>query len=122
MKHFCAPFHAGSHDQPALAPDAPPPVVIAKAFDRMRPSLRARVLSRLLAAVGPMALAVVGGGAFARLALRAGRREPVVSADDAMAATGDHVRDLVRYVQQANPRVVDQLLKALAGEIPCDCR
>ena len=88
----------------------------------MNPPQRARLLSRLLAAVGPLALAVVGGGVFAKYASRAGRRATAVSADDAAAATGEQVRELVRYVQQANPVVVDQLLSVLAGERPCDCR
>lgn len=111
-----------SLDGSAVRSDAPPPVAIAAAFERVNPPLRARLLSRLLAAVGPLALAVVGGGAFAKCASRAGRRVPTISVDDAAAATAEQVRELVRYVQQANPVVVAQLMKALAGERPCDCR
>jgi hypothetical protein len=104
-----------------LLSNAPPPVAIASAFERVNPPLRARLLSRLLAAVGPLALAVVGGGAFAKYVSRAGRRVTTISVDDASAATAEQVRELVRYVQQANPVVVTQLMRVLTGEVPCDC-
>jgi hypothetical protein len=111
-----------SIDEIALPSCAPPPVAIASVFERVNPPLRARLLNRLLAAVGPLALAVVGGGVFAKYVAHAGRRPTAVSVDDAAAATGEQVRELVRYVQQANPAVVTQLMRALAGERPCDCR
>ena len=38
------------------------PVIVARAFTAAGVGLRARVLSRLLPSVGPLALAVVGGG------------------------------------------------------------
>jgi hypothetical protein len=111
-----------SLDGPALRSDAPPPVAIAAAFERVNPPLRARLLRRLLAAVGPLALAVVGGGAFAKYVSRAGRRVSTISVDDAAAANAEQVRDLVRYVQQANPLVVAQLMISISCVPPCDCR
>ena len=111
-----------SIDAITLPSNAPPPVAIASAFERVNPTLRARLLSRLLTAVGPLALAVVGGGVFAKYVAHAGRRATAVSVDDAAAATAEQVRELVRYVQQANPVVVTQLMRALTGEVPCDCR
>jgi hypothetical protein len=115
-------FPETSIDGMILPSNAPPPVAIASAFECVNPPLRARLLNRLLAAVGPLALAVVGGGVFAKYVTQAGRRATAVSVDDAVAATAEQVRELVRYVQQANPVVVTQLMRALNGEVPCDCR
>ena len=109
-------------DRLASPAHAPASVAIASALERAYPPLRARLLGRLVAAVGPLALAVVGGGAFAKYVRRASGGAPAVSADDAAAATARQVRELVRYVQQANPMVVTQLMRDLTGELPCDCQ
>jgi len=42
------------------------PAIVARAFVAAGVGLRVKVLRRLLPAVGPLALTVVGGGAFAR--------------------------------------------------------
>ncbi|MEP7183065.1 MAG: hypothetical protein ABI886_12850 [Betaproteobacteria bacterium] len=90
--------------------------IVASAFARAGLALRIDVLRRLLAAVGPLALAVVGGGAFAKYL-----REPrwpalAVSLEDAARATSSQVFELVRYVEQSNPDVVAQALAALARD------
>jgi hypothetical protein len=105
-----------------LAANAPPSLAIASALERVKPPLRARLLSRLIAAVGPLALAVVGGGAFAKYVRRASGEAPSVSAEDAATATARQVRELVRYVQQANPMVVAQLVRDLDSTCQCGCQ
>ena len=92
------------------------PAIIAGAFERINIRLRARMLGRLLASVGPLALTVVGGGAFAKYVAQARWPEIPVSFEDAARATSSQVHELVRYVQQSNPQLVGQLLDVLARD------
>ncbi len=78
--------------------------------------MRAHVLRRLLAAVGPLALAVVGGGVFAKYLRQARWPEVPVSLEDAAQATSAQIYDLVRYVEQSDPNVVAQVLASLAHD------
>jgi len=77
-------------------------------------ALRARLLGRLLGSVGPLALKVVGGGVFAKYVRHARRPEIAVSFEDAARATSGQVCDVVRYVEQSNPKLIDKLLTALS--------
>ena len=100
---------AGELPEDVQAPSAPDetqslPIVIANAFTRLRLRLRARVLRRLLLPVGPMALAVLGGGVFSKYAAHARWPRIYVSFDDAARITSAQVYELVRYVQQKQPR------------------
>ncbi len=92
------------------------PHIVAAAFDRLNVRLRARMLGRLLAAVGPLALAVVGGGAFAKYVAQARWPEVPVSFEDAARATSSQIYDIVRYVQQSNPQLFSHLLDVLARD------
>jgi hypothetical protein len=89
------------------------PAIIASAFGRLNVERRARLLGRLLGSVGPLALVVVGGGVFAKYLRNARWPEVPISFEDAARATSSQVQDLVRYVEQSNPHVVDGLLTAL---------
>jgi len=93
---------------------------IADAMSRLHLAERARLLSRLVAGVGVLALAVVSGGAFARYAAVARQSDFVVTLEDAARATRTQVCELVRYVQQSNPeliaRVRDELARLLGAE------
>ena len=89
------------------------PAVIASAFGKLDLDRRARLLGRLLGSVGPLALAVVGGGVFAKYLRNARWPEVPISFEDAARATSSQVHDLVRYVEQSNPHLVDGLLAAL---------
>jgi hypothetical protein len=90
---------------------------VAKAFTRIGPRLRVQVLSRLLSATGPMALAVIGGGMFAKYIGRARWPEIPVSLEDAAQATSSQIIDLVRYVEQSNPMVLRQVVALLSTDI-----
>ena len=92
------------------------PDIVAAAFDRLNIRLRARMLGRLLASVGPLALAVVGGGAFAKYVAQARWPEVPVSFEDAARATSGQIYDIVRYVQQSNPQLFSHLLDTLARD------
>lgn len=92
---------------------------IADALPRLHLPERARLLSRLVAGVGVLALAVVGGGAFARYALAVRRSEVFVTLEDAARATHAQIYELASYVQQSNPelieRVRDELVRLLGA-------
>jgi hypothetical protein len=102
---------------PVVPESTPPlPAIVAGAYARLNVRLRARMLGRLLAAVGPLALTVVGGGAFAKYLSQARWPEIPVSFDDAERTTAEEVHDLVRYVQQSNPEIVSRLMSLLASD------
>jgi hypothetical protein len=105
-----APATPGTEPSPSL------PAIVAHSFERLNVRSRARMLGRLLASVGPLALAVVGGGAFSKYVSMARWPEIPVSFDDAAAATSAQIFDLVRYVQQSNPQLFSQLLSVLARD------
>jgi NAD-specific glutamate dehydrogenase len=86
---------------------------VARAFGKLDLERRARLLGRLLGSVGPLALAVVGGGVFAKYLGNARWPEVPISFEDAARATSSQVHELVRYVEQSNPHLVDSLLTAL---------
>ena len=89
------------------------PAIMASVFGKLNVERRARLLGRLLGSVGPLALAVVGGGVFAKYLRNARSPEVPISFEDAARATSTQVHDLVRYVEQSNPHLVDRLLAAL---------
>ena len=92
------------------------PSIIASAFGKLDLERRARLLGRLLGSVGPLALAVVGGGVFAKYLRNARWPEIPVSLEDAAHASSSQVHDIVRYVEQSNPHVIDGLLAALSQD------
>jgi hypothetical protein len=100
---------AASSDAESAAPVA---ARVADVFGRLNIRLRARMLGRLLASVGSLALAVIGGGAFAKYITHA-TSEISVSLEDAARATWGQVFELVRYVQQSHPQRFERLLDDL---------
>ena len=90
------------------------PATVAGKFGKLEIKQRARVLGRLLASVGPLALKVVGGGVFAKYVRHARSPEIPVSLEDAARATSSEVCDLVHYVEQSNPKLVEGLSAALS--------
>jgi hypothetical protein len=116
MKHAKRPPVPNPVQDDAPVNSPPVPAIVAGAFDRLNIRQRARMLGRLLASVGPLALAVVGGGAFAKYVAQARWAEIPVSLEDAARATSEQVYELVRYVQQSNPQLLNQLLNLLARD------
>ena len=100
------------------SPAAPPTlqVIVAASFDRLAIRQRARMLGRLLASVGPLALTVLGGGAFAKDATHARWPEIPVSMEDAARATSGQIQEIVRYIEQSNPQLFNHLLELLARD------
>lgn len=93
------------------------PAIVARAFTAASVGLRARVLSRLLPSVGPLALAVLGGGAFAKYVHQARWSALSVSFSDAARVTSTQIYELVTYVQQSNPEVARQILSVLSRDV-----
>jgi len=89
------------------------PAVFARAFAKLNLERRARLLGRLLGSVGPLALVVIGGGFFAKYLRNARSAQVQISPEDAACATPRQVYDIVRYVEQSNPRLVERLLAVL---------
>jgi hypothetical protein len=119
-QHSSLPRHIGnSASTPALGAKDPSkatlsvPTIVASAFGKLDLKRRAPLLGRLLGSVGPLALAVIGGGVFAKFLPNA--RLPVVpvSFEDAALATSSQVYELVRYVEQSNPNLIEGVLTAL---------
>jgi hypothetical protein len=90
--------------------------VVASTFARFDLAQRARLLARLLGSVGPLALKVVSGGVFAKYVRHARSREIPVSLEDAARASSSQVRELIRYIEQSDPRQVEKLLAAVSEE------
>ncbi len=93
------------------------PVIVARAFAAAGVGLRARVLSRLLPSVGPLALAVLGGGAFAKYVHQARWSALSVSFSDAARVTSTQIYELAMYVQQSNPEVARQILSVFSRDV-----
>jgi hypothetical protein len=89
------------------------PGIVARAFAVVDSQGRVRLLSRLLRAVGPLALAVIGGGTFFRFVWQA---RPV-TLEDAAGVSSSQVYELASYVQQSNPEVVEQVLTFLVQDV-----
>jgi hypothetical protein len=109
----CPPVAAGTA---AAGTPQSLPTLVAGVFTRLHLSLRLRVLRRLLLPIGPLALAILGGGVFARYATRARWRELRLSLEDAARVTSGQIYELVRYVEQSDPLVVQQVLADLARD------
>src|ERR1700686_5428021 len=88
--------------------------MVARSFVKFDVALRARLLGRLLASVGPLALKVVGGGVFAKYVRHARSPEIPVSYEDAVRTTSTQMCDLVHYVEQSNPNLVEELSTLLS--------
>ena len=86
---------------------------VADALVRASGASRARMLAGLLRSVSRLGLAVIANGAFAKHVARA-TSEITVSIEDAARASRDQIYELVRYVQQSHPRVLQQVLDELA--------
>jgi hypothetical protein len=91
------------------------PVLVAALYDEAPAPLRQRLLNHLLGPVGPLALAALAAGAFARL-LPQGRWSSVqVQLDDVLNISPDQVLALASYVEQKSPELLWRLPEILAS-------
>jgi hypothetical protein len=94
------------------------PMLVASVFTKLRLTQRVRVLRRLLMPVGPLALAVVGGGVFVKFVTEAHWPRMSISLADAARVTASQVFELVRYVEQSNPQALQQVVVVLSRDAP----
>jgi hypothetical protein len=92
------------------------PVLVASTFAKLRLAQRVRVLRRLLMPVGPMALAVLGSGAFAKFVVEARWPRMSISLEDAARVTSSQMLELARYAEQSNPQALQQVMAVLARD------
>lgn len=102
-------------DQPAARERVP--ALIARAFDQASQPLRRSLLALLLRPVGPLALVAIASGAFASFLRRRTWQTSDVSFEDAARITGEQVFELARYVEQASPDLIAQVVPLLAGDL-----
>lgn len=102
----------------AVAPAAEAmPAIVTQAYEAASAGVRVRVLNRMLRTVGPLALAVVAGGAFARYVSQARWSALTVSISDAARVSSSQIYELATYVQQSNPDVARQIIAVLARDV-----
>jgi hypothetical protein len=115
--------------RPYRRTDAPPSVVfpppatradsrasrVAHAYERAGVRERERIVTGLVESVGSLALAVLGGGAFAG---RLTRSRQVAANHDGARLRAAQVHELARYVEQSDPQrfaaIVDEVSRAEA--------
>ena len=103
---------------PSLLPQPGPDArrlreVIGTTFTRLHLRQRARVLRRLLLPVGPLALGVLAGGAFAKYVRQARSPRMSVAVEDAARVTPAQVVELARYAAQSNPSALERAMRII---------
>jgi len=92
----------------------PLPEAMATVYERAGESQRAALLSTLLRSVGPLALAVLAAGQFAKYMSRERWADVSVPLEEVRSVTGGQVTEIARYAEQSNPDVVSQVSAWLA--------
>jgi hypothetical protein len=97
--------------------ESPVPSLIARLFAEAPLGVRRRIVALLVGVAGPLALAALADGRFARFLLRS--TDAVrVSLDEARRLTEGQVLALARYAWEARPEVFERLVEALKLEDP----
>jgi hypothetical protein len=116
------PNHVAATPLPVFADGVPSKhtqslaAIVASAVAQTSLALRARALRRLLMPIGPLALAALAGGAFAKYVAYARWSRFSVSLDDAARFTSSQIVELVRYIEQSNPKVLEQVMVVLSRD------
>lgn len=97
--------------------DAPVPSLAARLFVEAPVGVRRKVVACLLGAAGPLALAALADGRFARFLLPSAEAMRVTLADAQRLSEGQ-VLALARYAWEASPEVFSQLARLLQAESP----
>lgn len=100
---------------PVLPPSVAP--LVAAFYADAPHSMRLRLLDRLLKPVGPLALAAIAAGAFARLLPPNHWTGVQLHLEDAMRISAAQVLELTRYLEQKCPEWLLQLPELL-GDSP----
>lgn len=87
---------------------------VSGAFARLGLAPRIRVLAHLIQPIGPLALAVLGKGVFAKYARAESWSGMPLTVAEAARVTPEHVYELVRYLEQSDPRFLRRVIVDLA--------
>jgi hypothetical protein len=98
--------------------ESPVPELVARVYAESPWPVRSKLVGRLLAAVGPLAMAAIAGGSFARYLLRSSSSALVVSVEEAQRFSEAQVLELARYVWQASPAAFASVVELLQVENP----
>jgi hypothetical protein len=90
--------------------------LVADFYEQAPPAVRTRLLQAMLRPVGTLALVALAAGAFARL-LPSRPSQPVeVTPDVVSSIRPEQVSELVRYVEQKAPELLDSLPQLVGSQ------
>lgn len=98
--------------------DSPVPSLVARLFSQSPLAVRRKLVACLLGVAGPLALAALADGRFARFLLRSPTEALVVSLEEARRLTESQVLALARYAWEASPEVFARMVGMLQLEDP----
>lgn len=96
----------------------PVPSLVARLFVEAPLGVRQKLVACLASAAGPLALAGLADGRFARILLRSPSETLVVTLEEARRLTEGQVLALARYAWEASPQVFARLAQMLQSEDP----
>lgn len=102
----------------ARGAEAPVPSLVARLYSESSFPVRGKILALLTGAAGPLALAALADGRFARFLLHSSSDALRVSLDEARRLSEGQVLALARYVWEASPEVFGRLATMLGSEDP----
>jgi hypothetical protein len=102
--------------------ESPLPSLVARLFSESPLTARQKILGCLLGVAGPLALASLAGGEFARFLLRSPSDAFRVTLGEARRLTEGQVLALARYAWEASPGVFVQLAEVLQSTDPSRLR
>ena len=110
---------AGGVDMPVDArAESPVPSLVARLFSESSFAVRRTIVACLLGVAGPLALASLADGRFARFLLRSSTDAIRVTLEEARRLTEGEVLALARYAWEASPNVFARLAEVLQSENP----
>ena len=98
--------------------DSPVPSLVARLYAESSLAVRRKLVASLLGVTGPLALAALADGGFARFLLRSSSSRLAVTLEDARRVTEVQVLALARYAWEASPQVFARLAQMLQSEDP----
>lgn len=101
-----------------VSAESPVPSLLARLYAQSSLAVRRKLVSSLLGVTGPLALAALADGRFARFLLRSSADRIVVTLEDARRLSEAQVLALARYAWEASPQVFGRLAQVLQAEDP----
>jgi hypothetical protein len=103
-------------------PESPVPRLVARLFADSSLAVRRKLVACLLGAAGPLAMAALADGRFARFLWTSSSNALVVSMEEARRLTEGQVLALARYAWEASPEVFSRMAELVQAEDPMALR